>query len=243
MAGRGSSNEHRKLIREARKALLKIDPGQICWGSIEREAIPGDELAEARESIALGLEVWAPNVAFDGSNYWLIDGAETVAVALDLGVRSIPVCTLMGGRDDVVRNGERIARSRAENDDDPDFLATLPEHQRVRIRVPARRRPKGETEVSSSVADPPPWEPEPQAAPVEPAPSEPEPSPSTFSDQLRALIRRDGRTIYAIETAAGVPRGGVGRFLSGERGLTTDTLDRLAGVLGIRVAGPDQDAT
>jgi hypothetical protein len=71
-------------------------------------------------------------------------------------------------------------------------------------------------------------------------PVEPTPSPSTFSDQLRALIRRDGRTIYAIETAAGVPRGGVGRFLSGERGLTTDTLDRLAVVLGMRVVGRDE---
>jgi transcriptional regulator with XRE-family HTH domain len=75
-----------------------------------------------------------------------------------------------------------------------------------------------------------------EAIPVEPAPSL---SSSTFSDQLRAILRRDGRTIYAIETAAGVPRGGVGRFLSGERGLTTDTLDRLAGVLGMRVVGPD----
>jgi hypothetical protein len=58
-----------------------------------------------------------------------------------------------------------------------------------------------------------------------------------FSEQPRAIIRRDGRTIYAIGTAAGVPRGGVGRFLSGERGLTTDTLDRLAVVLGLRVVG------
>jgi plasmid maintenance system antidote protein VapI len=74
-------------------------------------------------------------------------------------------------------------------------------------------------------------------------PADPHPSSSTFSDQLREIIRRDRRTIYAIETAAGTPRGGVGRFLSGERGLTTDTLDRLAGVLGMRVVGRDQDET
>jgi hypothetical protein len=62
----------------------------------------------------------------------------------------------------------------------------------------------------------------------------------TFSDQLRSIIRRDGRTIYAIETAAGVPRGGVGRFLSGERGLTTETLDKLAGVLNFRVVPAEE---
>jgi hypothetical protein len=38
------------------------------------------------------------------------------------------------------------------------------------------------------------------------------------------------------------PGRGVGRFLSGGRGLTTDTLDRLAGILGLRVVEPDQDA-
>jgi hypothetical protein len=244
MAGRGLSAEHRKAIKAARESLLNIDPKKIRWGQIDREAIPRVEPAEAREAILLGFEVWAPNIAYDGSDYWLIDGAATLAVALDLKVRSIPIRTHMGGRDDVAGESEQITRFRAEHADDPGFLATQPEHQRVKIKVPAKPRRKGETEAHPSVPEPPQWEPEPQTAPTEPLPVEPPPSlsPSTFSDQLRAIIRRDGRTIYAIETAAGLPRGGVGRFLAGERGLTTDTLDRLAGVLGLRVVGPDQDA-
>jgi hypothetical protein len=238
MARRGLITGHREAIRDARERLLNIDPKKILWGQFDREVIPRAELDEAREAIALGFEVWAPVIVYDGSNRRLVAGAATLAVALELGVKSIPVCSLMGGRDDVARQSERITRFRAENADDPDSLAAGVQHQRVKIKVPAGKRRKGETEANPSVAEPSQPEPDPQAAPVESLPVEPTPTPSTFSDQLRAIIRRDGRTIYAIETAAGVPRGGVGRFLSGERGLTTDTLDRLAGVLGMRVAGP-----
>jgi hypothetical protein len=238
MTGRALDAERRKSIREARKALLMIEPRKILWGDLDRESVPRSELAGAREDILLGFEVQAPNIAYDGSNYWLIVGEATLAVALDLGVRTLPTYVHMGGRDDVARSRERIARFRTENDDDPDFLAATPEHQRVKIRVPAKGQRKVEVdpgEADSSTAEPEPRESEP--IPVE---SPPSPSSSTFSDQVRAIIRQDGRTIYAIETAAGVPRGGVGRFLSGERGLTTDTLDRLAGVLGMRVIGPDR---
>jgi hypothetical protein len=235
MAGRGLSAEHRKAIKWSRESLLNIDPMKILWGEIDRESIPRAEVAEARESIGLGFEVWAPNVGYDGSDYWLIDGEATLSVALDLQVKTIPVCVHMDGREGVARSREQLARFRAENPDDPEFLTAIQGDQGVVIKVSTRGRPKGGVESNPSVAEPEPSEPEP--IPVDPSPVQP--PPSTFSDQFRAIIRRDSRTIYAIETAAGVPRGGVGRFLSGERGLTTDTLDRLAVVLGISVIGPD----
>ena len=44
------------------------------------------------------------------------------------------------------------------------------------------------------------------------------PNPEPEYMALREIIRNDSRTIYAIETTAGVPRGGVGRFLWGNAG-------------------------
>jgi hypothetical protein len=204
MARRGSNaapREESRAERIARDAAewetTRMNPRKIRWGRIDRASLPPADVAGMREAIDAGHEVVVPNVAYDGSDYWLIDGALTLGAALELRLKSIPVFVHMGDEEFAAKLAERYAWAETESAQDD-------------------RR-----------ADP--------AAPI---PVEPPPSPSTFSDQLRAIIRRDGRTIYAIETAAGVPRGGVGRFLSGERGLTTDTLDRLVGVLGLRVTGP-----
>jgi plasmid maintenance system antidote protein VapI len=55
------------------------------------------------------------------------------------------------------------------------------------------------------------------------------PSPS---DQLAALIRGSGQTPAALASAAGVAPSVLSRFLNGRRGLTSDTIDRLAVALG-----------
>jgi transcriptional regulator with XRE-family HTH domain len=65
------------------------------------------------------------------------------------------------------------------------------------------------------------------------------PPPDSFSSQLRAAIRARRETPYAIAQAAGVDAAALGRFLSGERGLTTPSVDRLFAALGLRlVDGP-----
>lgn len=58
---------------------------------------------------------------------------------------------------------------------------------------------------------------------------------ATFSDELRDAIDRDGRSPYAISKAAGVDAGILSRFLSGQRGITSDTIDRLASALGLHL--------
>lgn len=55
------------------------------------------------------------------------------------------------------------------------------------------------------------------------------PSPS---DQLAALVRQSGRSPAAIAAAAEVSPSVVCRFLSGARGITSETFDRLASALG-----------
>lgn len=54
-----------------------------------------------------------------------------------------------------------------------------------------------------------------------------------ISSQLRAQLLGAGESLYSIAAQAGVPRSCVSDFLRGRRGLTLDTLDRLAGPLGL----------
>ncbi len=56
----------------------------------------------------------------------------------------------------------------------------------------------------------------------------------TFSDQLRDILVSRG-SAAAVARDAGVSASVVLRFLSGERGMTTDTLDRIADAVGLRL--------
>ncbi len=56
----------------------------------------------------------------------------------------------------------------------------------------------------------------------------------SLSTQLRRIIAAEGSS-YELALRAGVSRSVLTRFLKGERGLTTETLDRLASVLRLRV--------
>jgi transcriptional regulator with XRE-family HTH domain len=58
---------------------------------------------------------------------------------------------------------------------------------------------------------------------------------TTLPDQIRAAIRSDGRTMYAIAKAAGLEQRTLGRFCSGERDLTGERLGRLMAALGLRI--------
>jgi len=58
---------------------------------------------------------------------------------------------------------------------------------------------------------------------------------STFSDQLRQAIRQSGQSLYEIAKRVEVDNGVLYRFMSGERGLTTKTVDRLCAYLGLEL--------
>lgn len=60
------------------------------------------------------------------------------------------------------------------------------------------------------------------------------PRRATISDELRRIIRSRG-TPYALSKAAAVSPSILTRFVNGERGLTTDTLDRVADALGLEL--------
>jgi transcriptional regulator with XRE-family HTH domain len=54
-----------------------------------------------------------------------------------------------------------------------------------------------------------------------------------ITKDLQASILKDGRSQYALAKAAGLSPIQLGRFLRGERGLTTPTVDALCEVLGL----------
>jgi transcriptional regulator with XRE-family HTH domain len=66
----------------------------------------------------------------------------------------------------------------------------------------------------------------------------------TFSEQLRALIEERPESLAEIGRASGVNHAALSRFLRGERGLTTKSLDRLYEYLGLelRKAGKGKGA-
>lgn len=52
---------------------------------------------------------------------------------------------------------------------------------------------------------------------------------------IAAAVKASDQTPYAISKGAGVARSQLSRLLSGERGLNTDTIERLADYLGLRI--------
>ena len=56
-----------------------------------------------------------------------------------------------------------------------------------------------------------------------------------FSDQIRRAIGDSGETRYRIAQETGLNEAALGKFFHGERGLSLDSLDKLADYLGLEV--------
>ncbi|MSR29091.1 MAG: XRE family transcriptional regulator [Phycisphaerales bacterium] len=70
------------------------------------------------------------------------------------------------------------------------------------------------------------------------------PGMGQLSKAIAAAIKRSEQTPYAIARGANVARSQLSRLLSGERGLDTGTIERLAKYLGLRITiGPVKRAT
>ncbi|MBS3734003.1 MAG: helix-turn-helix transcriptional regulator [Phycisphaerae bacterium] len=60
-------------------------------------------------------------------------------------------------------------------------------------------------------------------------------SKAPISNALRKAIRASGLTRYRISKESGVDQAALSRFMAGKTGLTSDTLDRLADILGLEL--------
>jgi len=56
-----------------------------------------------------------------------------------------------------------------------------------------------------------------------------------LTDAIRAAVKASDQTPYAIAKGAGVARSQLSRLLSGESGMTVDTIERLADYLGLQI--------
>ena len=57
----------------------------------------------------------------------------------------------------------------------------------------------------------------------------------TFTEQLQQAIEDSGLSRYRISQKSGVEQSALSRFLSGERGLSTSSLDKLAELLDLEL--------
>ncbi len=60
-----------------------------------------------------------------------------------------------------------------------------------------------------------------------------------LSDQLRDAVNDSGMSRYAICKAIGMNQGAMSRFMSGRSGLSLETIDKLAELLGLEIASPN----
>jgi transcriptional regulator with XRE-family HTH domain len=56
-----------------------------------------------------------------------------------------------------------------------------------------------------------------------------------FSDQIREAVDASGMSRYRICAEIGLSQAAMSRFMAGKSGLSMDTLDRLAGLIGLAV--------
>lgn len=61
-----------------------------------------------------------------------------------------------------------------------------------------------------------------------------------LSDQIRQAVEGCGQTRYAIAKTTGIDQSTLSRFVSGERGLPMQTLDRLADYLELSITMKSQ---
>ena len=57
-----------------------------------------------------------------------------------------------------------------------------------------------------------------------------------LAKQLRAAVAESGKTVNGISTASGVPQAVLQRFMTGERDIRLDTVQRLADYFGLQFA-------
>jgi transcriptional regulator with XRE-family HTH domain len=65
-------------------------------------------------------------------------------------------------------------------------------------------------------------------------------SAMSVSQTLRQAIRSSQQTRYAIAKATGISQAALSRFMTGERGLALESIDKLAPYLGLRVVAENK---
>jgi transcriptional regulator with XRE-family HTH domain len=63
-----------------------------------------------------------------------------------------------------------------------------------------------------------------------------------FSDQLRSAIENAKMSVYSLCRITGIDKAVMSRFMSGRRGLSLTSIDRICNVLGLRLVSGTRGA-
>lgn len=61
----------------------------------------------------------------------------------------------------------------------------------------------------------------------------------SLSDELRQAIERSGVSRYSIWQQTGIDQGSLSKFMDGERGLSIESIDTIAELLGLHICTAD----
>jgi hypothetical protein len=61
----------------------------------------------------------------------------------------------------------------------------------------------------------------------------------SLSDELRQAVERSGVSRYSIWQQTGIDQGSLSKFMDGERGLSIESIDKLADLLGLHICSAD----
>ena len=61
----------------------------------------------------------------------------------------------------------------------------------------------------------------------------------SLSDELRQAIERSGVSRYSIWQQTGIDQGSLSKFMDGERGLSIESIDQIAELLGLHICTAD----
>ena len=62
---------------------------------------------------------------------------------------------------------------------------------------------------------------------------------ASLSDELRQAIERSGVSRYSIWQQTGIDQGSLSKFMDGERGLSIESIDTIAELLGLHICTAD----
>jgi transcriptional regulator with XRE-family HTH domain len=60
-----------------------------------------------------------------------------------------------------------------------------------------------------------------------------------LSDELREAVEQSGLSRYSICQQTGIDQGTMSKFMAGARGLSIESIDTLADLLGLHICKPD----
>jgi len=64
----------------------------------------------------------------------------------------------------------------------------------------------------------------------------------SLSNELRQAIDRSGVSRYSIWQQTGIDQGSLSKFMDGERGLSIESIDKLADLLGLHICTADAES-